>query len=81
MESVIQEHKSDRSCANGLLALITDAMGIPMNRTALKESEEFKEEVAEAKLRKNLAEAIQIHQIIALVVTADATSSFKEKDC
>ncbi|RWV94980.1 hypothetical protein GW17_00042432 [Ensete ventricosum] len=48
-------------------------MGIPKNRTALKEFEEFKEEVAEAKLRKDLAEAIQLDQIIALLATADAT--------
>lgn len=56
-------------------------MGIPKNRTALKEFEEFKEEVAEAKLRKGLAEAIQVHQIIALLARADATLSFKEEDC
>ncbi|RRT43902.1 hypothetical protein B296_00034655 [Ensete ventricosum] len=67
--------KSDRSYANGRLTLVTDAIGIPKNRTALKEFEEFKEEVAEAKLRKDLAEAIQMDQIIALLATADATLS------
>lgn len=34
----------------------------------------------EAKLRKDLAEAIQMDQIIALLSRADATSSFKEKE-
>ncbi|RWV84877.1 hypothetical protein BHE74_00026021 [Ensete ventricosum] len=81
VESAIQEHNSDRSYANSLLALIADAVGIPKNRTALKkEFEEFKEEAAEAKLRKDLTEAIQMDQIIALLSRADATSSFKEKE-
>ncbi|THU71762.1 hypothetical protein C4D60_Mb04t04900 [Musa balbisiana] len=81
VESAIQEHNSDRSCANSLLALIADAVGISKDRTVLKkEFAEFKEEVVEAKLRKDLAEAIQMDQIIALLSRADATSSFKEKE-
>ncbi|CAL9754981.1 unnamed protein product [Musa acuminata subsp. burmannicoides] len=81
LESAIQEHNSDRSYANSLLALIADAVGISKDRTVLKkEFAEFKEEVAEAKLRKDLAEAIQMDQIIALLSRADATSSFKEKE-
>ncbi|XP_064957958.1 predicted GPI-anchored protein 58 [Musa acuminata AAA Group] len=57
VESTIQENNSNRSYTNGLLALIADSVGISKNRTALKKG--FKEVAAEAKLQKDLAEAIQ----------------------
>ncbi|KAJ4957070.1 hypothetical protein NE237_013853 [Protea cynaroides] len=77
----IQERYVDRSYANNLLFLIAEAVGIPTGRSALKkEFEEFKKEIEETKLRKDLAEAVQMDQIIALLGRADAASSPEEKE-
>lgn len=81
IESGIQERNVDRSYANNLLVLIAGAVGISTDRSALKkEFEEFKNEIENARLRKNEAEAIQMDQIIALLERADATSSPREKE-
>ncbi|KAF5451774.1 hypothetical protein F2P56_026848 [Juglans regia] len=81
IESGIQERNVDRSYANKLLVLIANVVGISTNRSALKkEFEEFKNEIENARLRKNEAEAIQMDQIIALLERADATSSLEEKE-
>ncbi|XP_008806362.1 U-box domain-containing protein 44-like isoform X2 [Phoenix dactylifera] len=81
IEAAIQERNSDRSYANRLLSLIAEAVGISNDRSEIKkEFDEFKNEVAEAKLRKDIAEAIQMDQILALLGRADAASSFKEKE-
>ena len=45
-----------------------------------KELEEFKTEIENACLRKDLAEAIQMDQIIHLLEMADATSLPREKE-
>ncbi|OVA20639.1 Armadillo [Macleaya cordata] len=80
IESGVQERNFDRSYANKLLVLIAEAVGISTDRMALKkELEEFKNEIKEAQLRKDEAEAIQMEQIIALLGRADAASSPKEK--
>lgn len=81
IESGIQERNVDRSYANKLLVLIANVVGISTDRSALKkEFEEFKNEIENARLRKNEAEAIQMDQIIALLERADATSSPEEKE-
>ncbi|XP_019709694.1 U-box domain-containing protein 44 isoform X2 [Elaeis guineensis] len=81
IETAVQERNSDRSYANSLLSLIAGAVGISNDRSEIKkEFDEFKNEVAEAKLRKDIAEAIQMDQIIALLGRADAALSFKEKE-
>ena len=81
IEAGIQERSVDRSYANNLLVLIAQTLGISTERSALKkEFEEFKNEIESAHVRKNMAEAIQMDQIIALLGRADAASSPKEKE-
>ncbi|KAF7826217.1 U-box domain-containing protein 44-like [Senna tora] len=81
IEFGIQEKNGDRSYANNLLMLIADAVGITNEKSTMKkELEEFKMEIENARLRKDLAEAIQMDQIIALLERADAASSPKEKE-
>ncbi|GKV13137.1 hypothetical protein SLEP1_g24197 [Rubroshorea leprosula] len=81
IESGIQERNVDRSYANNLLVLIAEAVGIPNERSALKkEFEDFKSEIENARLRKDMAEAIQMDQIISLLERADAASSPKERE-
>lgn len=81
IESGIQEKNVDRSYANNLLILIAEAVGITNEKSTMKkELEEFKNEIEDARLRKDLAEAIQMDQIIALLERADAASSPQEKE-
>ncbi|KAL1313322.1 hypothetical protein HN51_039879 [Arachis hypogaea] len=81
IESGIQEKNVDRSYANALLVLIADSVGITNEKSTMKkELEEFKSEIENARLRKDLAEAIQMDQIIALLERADAASSPREKE-
>lgn len=81
VESGIQEKNVDRSYANNLLSLIAEAVGITNEKSTMKkELEEFKKEIENARLRKDLAEAIQMDQIISLLERADAASSPKEKE-
>ena len=81
IESGIQEKNVDRSYANNLLVLIAEAVGITNEKSTMKkELEEFKSEIENARLRKDLAEAIQMDQIIALLERADSASSPREKE-
>ncbi|KAF2324917.1 hypothetical protein GH714_021244 [Hevea brasiliensis] len=81
IESGIQERNVDRSYANNLLAQIAEAVGMSTERAALKkEFEDFRNEIENAQLRKDQAEAIQMAQIIALLERADAASSPEEKE-
>ncbi|KAI9093921.1 hypothetical protein K1719_026919 [Acacia pycnantha] len=81
IESGINEKNMDRSYANNLLILIAQAVGITNEKSTMKkELEEFKSEVENARLRKDLAEAIQMDQIIALLDRADAATSPREKE-
>ncbi|KAM1068936.1 hypothetical protein ACFX13_000960 [Malus domestica] len=81
IESGIQERNVDRSYANNLVVLIAGAIGISTERSVFKkELEEFRNEIENARLRKDQAEAIQMEQIIALLEGADAASSSKEKE-
>nr|XP_023912114.1 U-box domain-containing protein 44-like isoform X2 [Quercus suber] len=76
----IQGRNFDRSCANHLLVHIAEAIGISPEQSELKkEFEEFKREVEDATLRKDLAEDVQMEQIITLLEKADATTSLDEK--
>ncbi|KAJ0964075.1 hypothetical protein J5N97_029197 [Dioscorea zingiberensis] len=80
IESGVQDRSAGRAYANNLLTLISDAMGISNERSVLrKELDEFRSEIEDAKLRKDLAEAIQMEQISALLGRADVALSFEEK--
>ncbi|XP_019197298.1 PREDICTED: U-box domain-containing protein 43-like [Ipomoea nil] len=81
IEAGIEERNVDRSYANNLLVSIAEAIGIPSEHSALKkEFEEFRNEIENARLRKNQAEALQMDQIIALLERADAASSWEDKE-
>ncbi|KAD4982761.1 hypothetical protein R6Q59_002388 [Mikania micrantha] len=81
IESGIHERNVDCSYANNLLVSIAKVLGISTERSSLKkEFEDFKNEIENAKLRKDQAEAIQMDQIIALLERADATCSPEEKE-
>ncbi|KAJ7959387.1 RING-type E3 ubiquitin transferase [Quillaja saponaria] len=80
IELGIQEGNRDRSYANQLLACIAEAVGISTEKCTLrKEFEEFKSDIENAKLRKDMADALQMEQIIALLGKADAATSHQEK--
>ncbi|ONK59220.1 uncharacterized protein A4U43_C08F4210 [Asparagus officinalis] len=79
----IQERNFTRSYANSLLTLIADAIGVSKEPLVLtRELGEFKEEVANARKskEKELTEAVQMEQIVALLEKADATLSLREKE-
>ncbi|OIT21330.1 PREDICTED: U-box domain-containing protein 44-like [Nicotiana attenuata] len=81
IESGIQQRNVDRSYANNLLVLIAEAVGVSTESSALRrEFEEFKNEIDNARLRKDQAEALQMDQIIALLERADAATSRQEKE-
>ncbi|KAJ1378023.1 Zinc finger, RING/FYVE/PHD-type [Sesbania bispinosa] len=81
IESGIRENNVNRSYANNLLILIAEAVGITNERSAVKmELEEFKKEIENARIKKELAEAMQMDQIIALLERADAASSPRERE-
>ncbi|RDX58012.1 U-box domain-containing protein 43, partial [Mucuna pruriens] len=81
IELGIRENNVDRSYANNLLVLIAKAVGIRNERSTIKmELEEFKSEIENVRVRKDLAEAMQMDQIISLLERADAASSPKDKE-
>ncbi|XP_068649959.1 U-box domain-containing protein 44-like isoform X2 [Aristolochia californica] len=81
IESGIQERKADRSYSNNLLVLIARAVGTSAEQSELKKLlDELKSEIEDAKVRKDLAEAIQMDQIIALLGSADAALSQRERE-
>ncbi|ESW07279.1 hypothetical protein PHAVU_010G116400 [Phaseolus vulgaris] len=79
--SGIRENNVDRSYANNLLLHIAETVGIRNERSTIKlELEEFKSEIEKARVRKELAEAMQMDQIIALLERADVASSPRDKE-
>ncbi|KAF3432776.1 hypothetical protein FNV43_RR23878 [Rhamnella rubrinervis] len=81
IELGIQQRNSARSYANDLLFQIAEALGISHEQSQLKkEFEEFKCEIEDVNLRKELAESLQMEQIMALLEKADATTSAEEKE-
>ncbi|KAI9073215.1 hypothetical protein K1719_044824 [Acacia pycnantha] len=81
IDSGIVENSVGRSDANNLLIQIAEAVGVTAERSTLKkELEDFKIEIENCRLRKDLAEALYMDQIIALLERADAASSPKEKE-
>ncbi|XP_027335756.1 U-box domain-containing protein 44-like isoform X2 [Abrus precatorius] len=81
IESGIRGNNVDRSYANDLLILIAEAVGIKNEKSTIKmELQEFKNEIENARDRKELAEAMQMDQIIALLQRADAASSPRERE-
>lgn len=80
IELGIQERNGARSYANELLFQIAEALGISNEQSQLKkEFEEFRLEIEDVNLRKELAESLQMEQIIALLENADATRSAEER--
>ncbi|KAJ8529316.1 hypothetical protein K7X08_036151 [Anisodus acutangulus] len=81
IESGIQQRNVDRSYANKLLVSIAEAIGVSTESSALRrEFEEFKNEIENARLRKDQAEALQMDQIIAMLERTDAATSAQEKE-
>ncbi|KAA8540071.1 hypothetical protein F0562_026763 [Nyssa sinensis] len=81
IESGIQERNVDRSYANNLLIRIAEAVGISTEQSKLKEEfEEFKNEMENVELRRDMAEALQMEQIIVLLEKADVTTTPEEKE-
>ncbi|XP_055817074.1 U-box domain-containing protein 44-like [Solanum dulcamara] len=81
IDSGIHQRNVDRSYANKLLVSIAEAIGVSTESSALRrEFEEFKNEIENARLRKDHAEALQMDQIIALLERADAATSRQEKE-
>ncbi|KAK7389779.1 hypothetical protein VNO78_25073 [Psophocarpus tetragonolobus] len=81
IESGIRENNFDRSYANKLLILIAETVGIKNERSTIKkELEEFKSEIENARVRKDMTEAMHMDQIITLLERADAASSPKDKE-
>lgn len=81
IDTGIHQSNVDRSYANKLLVSIAEAIGVSTETSALRrEFEEFKNEIDNARLRKDHAEALQMDQIIALLERADAATSRQEKE-
>ncbi|XP_073021594.1 U-box domain-containing protein 44-like isoform X3 [Primulina eburnea] len=81
IEFGIHQRNVDRTFANNLLVSIAKAVGVSTDRTALKrEFEEFKNEIENLRLQKSHAEAMQMDQIIALLVRADIALSFEDRE-
>lgn len=81
VETAIQEGNVDRSYVNQLLTCIAEAIGIPMEHGALKrEFDELKNEMENAKSRVDVAEALHMEQIIAVLGKADFITSAQEKE-
>ncbi|KAK7350966.1 hypothetical protein VNO77_10061 [Canavalia gladiata] len=81
VETAVQEGNVDRSYTNQLLACIADAVGVPLEHGALKrEFEELKNEMENTKSRIDMAEALHMEQIIAVLGKADFITSAQEKE-
>ncbi|XP_058010047.1 U-box domain-containing protein 43 isoform X2 [Hevea brasiliensis] len=79
--SATQECNANRSRANDLLFHIAEAVGISTEQSSFeKEFKEFKNEIEDAKLRKDMTEAVQMEQIIAFLENADAIKSHEERE-
>lgn len=80
IESGIQERNADQSYANNLLISIAKAVGISTEQSELrKEFEDFKSEMKNTELRKNMPEALKMEQIILLLGKADVIATPVEK--
>lgn len=81
IELLLRQGNDGRSYTNDLMLKIAEAVGISNEQSELKkELEEFKREIDDANLRKELAESLQMEQIIALLENGDATTSSQEKE-
>ncbi|RDX74169.1 Malignant T-cell-amplified sequence 1, partial [Mucuna pruriens] len=81
IETAIQEGNVDLSYANQLLTGIADAIGVPMEHGALKrEFEELKNEMENAKSRIDVAEALHMEQVVAVLGRANFITSAQERE-
>nr|XP_025612666.2 U-box domain-containing protein 44-like isoform X2 [Arachis hypogaea] len=81
VEGAIQERNLDGTYANELLCCIADAMGVPKESDALKrEFQELKREMESARSRKDVAEALRMEKLIAVLERADLITSVQEKE-
>lgn len=80
IENGLRERQTNSEYANELLLQIAKAVGVNNNPAILKEElQKFKKEKEDAQLRKKLAEAIQLDQIIGLLSRADLATSMNEQ--
>ncbi|KAG5558892.1 hypothetical protein RHGRI_008741 [Rhododendron griersonianum] len=81
IESGIEERNVDRSYANNLVILIAEAVGISTEQSEVKrEFEALKSEIDNDQLREDMAEALQMEQIVALLCKADMITTPEEKE-
>ncbi|PSS04478.1 U-box domain-containing protein [Actinidia chinensis var. chinensis] len=79
IESGIEEQNVDRSYANNLVMLIAEAVGISTEESELKrEFEILKSEINNDELREDMAEAVQMEQMIALLFQSDIITTSEE---
>ncbi|MFS7929856.1 putative U box domain, Zinc finger, RING/FYVE/PHD-type [Helianthus anomalus] len=77
----IRERNADRSFTNNLLVLIADAIGISTEQSVLRtEYEEFKNEMENMEMTADVAESLQIEQIVGLLGKADIIATVKERE-
>ncbi|KAA8533570.1 hypothetical protein F0562_030996 [Nyssa sinensis] len=77
----LQERNVDRSFANNLLISIAEVVGMSTEQSELRKVfEEFKNEMENVELRKDMEEALQMEQIIVLLGKADVTTTPEEKE-
>ncbi|KAJ0796412.1 putative U box domain, armadillo-like helical, Zinc finger, RING/FYVE/PHD-type [Helianthus annuus] len=77
----IRERNADRSFTNNLLVLIADAIGISTEQSVLRtEYEEFKNEMENMEMTADVAESLQIEQIVGLLGKADILATVKERE-
>ncbi|XP_020677741.1 U-box domain-containing protein 44-like isoform X1 [Dendrobium catenatum] len=81
IESAVCDQASDRAYANHILRLVADVAGVSPDPLTLRvELDKLRAEVAESRERKDLAEAVQMDQIVSFLSISDAVSSFRERE-
>ncbi|KAL7584048.1 U-box domain-containing protein 44 [Lactuca sativa] len=81
IESGIRERNVDRAYANSLLVSIADVIGISTEQSVLRqEYEEFKNEMETVGPAEDVAEVLQVEQIVALLGKADIIATLEERE-
>ncbi|KAI3750979.1 hypothetical protein L2E82_21948 [Cichorium intybus] len=81
IELGIRERSVDRAYANDLLVSIADVIGISTEQSVLRqEYEEFKNEMETVGPAEDVAEVLQIEQIVVLLGKADIIATLEERE-
>ncbi|KAH7431623.1 hypothetical protein KP509_08G057000 [Ceratopteris richardii] len=81
IEIGLQENKESSSYSNELLFQIAKAIGIELSPSLLKtELEQLKKDQKTAELQRNMAEALQIERVAALLSWADDARPLEERE-